>query len=413
MSNISYYALLFVVLTSCVTPAFAAQLDVRLNPAKDDAVVNMRYQRTIFIEYENGGNIANLLKNKEFTTSFTADRNNPGVISLMNILNQKLSDTGSVTRIKYLDVEYDAHLTGRNLNASVDYKINLIATIHNFLIREYSDNSPALVDISWRGLTTEAPIVINTSEFGDVEINMPISFLQNNVNNVYNLLSNTTAMELLSTPIINADGIKNQPLTNWHFLFDPTGINVDAATFGLADEISGFVVSSFTMGESSIREGRQVEKVFENLIKLDEEYAIRSIESADSGNVFVVGFAAVDKVDSGEVFGVSPQSPEGYATTSTGGFPVMIIYGMAGMAGIGAIAILFFSSRQLKKEAGQGQQGIDPSRLRARSTSSEAGGYQTVRGEAYIADENNNNNNNNNMSDAANNRGSMPKGWKP
>ena len=55
----------------------------------------------------------------------------------------------------------------------------------------------------------------------------------------------------------------------------------------------------------------------------------------------------------------------------------MIIYGMAGMAGLGAIAILLFSNRQLKKEVGQGQQGIDPSRLRARSTSSDAGGYQT------------------------------------
>jgi len=410
VNHVICYALLFVILTSCITPTFAAQLDVRLNPAKDDAVVNMRYQRTVFIEYENGGDIADILRNQEFTTSFNANPNSPGVVSLINKLNQTLSEDGSVTRIKHLDIEYDAHLTGRNLNTSIDYKINLIATIENFVIREYSDNSPALVDISWRGLTTDEPIVINTPEFGDVEINMPISFLKNNVVDVYNLLSNTTAIQLLSEPIMNADGIRNQPLTNWHFLFDPTGINVDAATFGLADEISGFVVSSFTMGESSIREGRQVEKVFENIINLDEEYAIRSIESADSGNVFVVGFAAVDKIESGEVFGVSPRSPEGYATTSTGGFPVMIIYGMAGMAGLGAIAILLFSNRQLKKEVGQGQQGIDPSRLRARSTSSDAGGYQTVRGEAYIADENNDNSD---KSVANNNKGSMPKGWKP
>lgn len=391
-----------------ITPALAAQLDVRLNPDKSNAIVNMRYQRTIFIEYDEGGEIADFLRNKEFKTSFHADQNNNGVISLMNKLNQKLLDEGSVTRIKYLDVEYDAHLTGRNLTTSIDYKINLIATIENFLMRSYSDNSPALVDISWRGLSASDPVIINTQEFGEVEINMPISFIRDNVSDVHDLLSKTDAMSLLSEPIINANGIKAQPLTNWHFLFDPTGINVDAATFGLADEISGFVVSSFTMGESSIREGRQVEKVFERIINLDKEYAVRSIESADSGNVFVVGFAAVDEVEGNEVFGVSPQSPEGYATTSTGGFPVMIIYGMAGIAGIGAVVILFFSNRQLKKEAGQGQQGIDPSRLKARSTSAEAGGYRTVRGEAYVADKGNPP-----TDEKKNNKGSMPKGWKP
>ena len=41
----------------------------------------------------------------------------------------------------------------------------------------------------------------------------------------------------------------------------------------------------------------------------------------------------------------------------------MIIYGMAGMAGIGAIGFLLFSSRKLKKEQGMGQTGIDPSQL--------------------------------------------------
>ena len=46
-------------------------------------------------------------------------------------------------------------------------------------------------------------------------------------------------------------------------MFDPTGINADASTFGLDDSIAGFVVSSWTMGESSIREGRQVERIYE------------------------------------------------------------------------------------------------------------------------------------------------------
>ena len=101
--------------------------------------------------------------------------------------------------------------------------------------------------------------------------------------------------------MINADGIRDQPLGNWHFLFDPTGINVDASQFGLSEEIAGFVVTTYTMGESSIREGRQVEKEFEVDFMADKEYIVRSVESADSGNLAVIGFASIDILDNAEV----------------------------------------------------------------------------------------------------------------
>jgi len=118
---------------------------------------------------------------------------------------------------------------------------------------------------------------------------------------------------------------------------------------------------------------------------------------------------------------VSPTPPEGYATTASGGFPTMIIYGMAGMAGLGAIGILIISNRKLKKESGMGQTGIDPSDLRGVATSAASGGYQTVRGEAQLAsqadyaqtrsvyEEEKKSESNSETSK----KGSLPKGWKP
>ncbi len=70
-------------------------------------------------------------------------------------------------------------------------------------------------------------------------------------------------------------------------------------------------------------------------------------------------------------------------TTSTGGFPIMIIYGMAGMAAIGGIGFFIISSRSMKNQA-QGQQGIDPNKLVGYQTSASSGGYQTNRGEAQL-----------------------------
>lgn len=405
-----------------ISPAWAAQLEVRMSPDASEAPAQMKYQKTIFIEYDEGGQIADELRGKEFIVEFVADSSTPGISELVQKLNQNMINQGSSARVGDLVVEYTAHLTGRGLSTSIDYKVIIKPTITNYVIRQYSGVSPAIVDIAWRGLSVDGPVTLKTAEYGDVEINQPISFIKSNLPNVYPSMAGTDAEVLLSKNLMDAPFIKQQPLSNWHFLFDPTGINVDAGTFGLSEEISGFVVSSYTMGESSLREGRQVERVESAQFTADKPYVVRTVQSADAANVSIIGFAAVDRVEGQEVFGVSPRAPEGYATTSTGSFPVSIIYGMAALAGIGAIAVFFVSSRKLKSEAGQGQRGIDPSQLRGYSTSSASGGYQTNRGEAQLASDEQyertrsvyeqDSNSSTQQSDEKKG-GALPKGWKP
>ena len=360
------------------TPAWAAQLDARINPNNESSPFTMNYQKTVFIEYPNGGNVFDELQGKEWTVAGTADSSNPGVQELMNKLNQRIAADGSQARISDLTVNYDFHLKARNINTSIDYKVVLEGTLSDYVITQ--DSQRTLVDLGWRGLTATDEIIID-----GVEINIPINILRDQEPNVYAVFAGTEAEEVLHKNLINAEFILEQPLTNWHFLFDPTGINVDAGTFGLDDEISGFVVSSWTMGESSIREGRQVERIFEAEVVADQTYIVRSVQSSDQGNLYTIGFGALDKLDGVEIAGVTPTPPEGYATTSTGDFPIFIVYGMAGMAAVAGIAFFFVSSRSLKNEK-QGQQGIDPSNLVGYQTSSSSGGYQTNRGEAQLRD---------------------------
>jgi hypothetical protein len=386
-----------------------------LLPDADVANIKMKFQRTIYVEYKNGGELADVLNLKNWQETFSADASDPAVKNLINKLNQKIASDGSGAQISDMHLTYSATLTGKGTSTSIDYKIELFPTLSHYNIRKYSANSPSIVDLGWRGLSVNEPIEIN-----GIDINLPINILKSKEPDAYAIIAGTEGETLLSAPLMNADGIRDQPLANWHALFDPTGINVDASTFGLSKEISGFVVHSFTMGESSIREGRQVEKEFTVEFTKDQDYSIRSVESADSANVAVVGFAAIDRLDGVEVLGVTPQAPEGAGQTSTGGFPVMIIYGMAGLAGIGAIAILFMSSRKLKAEEGQGQRGIDPSQLQSYETSAAAGGYQTVRGEAqlkgdvsYEQTKSVYEQEKKDEPSSSSSKGSMPKGWKP
>ena len=370
-------ATLIVVGTS--TPAWAAQLDARINPNAETSPFSMHYLRTVFIEYQDGGDLFDELRGHEWTVSGTADSSNPGVQKLMDKLNKKISSEAIKAKITDLNVNYEFYLKARNINTSIDYKVTLEGTLSDYVITK--DAQRTLVDLGWRGMSTADEIVID-----GVEINIPINILRDQEPEAYTFFAGTAAEDVLNRPLINADFILEQPLTNWHFLFDPTGINADASTFGLDESISGFVVSSWTMGESSIREGRQVERVFEAEVVADKTYVVRSVQSADQANLSTIGFGALDMLDGVEIAGITPTPPEGYATTSTGGFPIMIVYGMAGIAAIAGIGFFFVSSRSMKNQS-QGQQGIDPNRLVGYQTSASSGGYQTNRGEAQLKDD--------------------------
>ena len=360
---------------------FGAQMDAKVNPNNDSSPFKINYQKTVFIEYPNGGQLFDVLRGHEWTVAGMADSSDPGVQNLMDQINQKILADGSQARVTDLNVTYDIHLKARNINTSVDYKVILEGTLSNYVITK--DSQKTLIDLGWRGMTATDQIVIDGHE-----LNFPINILLEEEPEAAAFFVGTEAEEILHKNLINADFILEQPLTNWHFLFDPTGINVDAGTFGLSEEISGFVVSMWTMGESSIREGRQVERVFEAEIMADQLYVVRSVQSSDQANLAVIGFGALDIFDGVEIAGVTPTPPEDFATTSTGDFPVMIIYGMAAIAGIAGGAFFMFSNRALKKEQ-SGQQGISPDRLVGYQTSSSSGGYQTNRGEAQLADETN------------------------
>jgi len=368
-----------VIVVGASTPAWAAQFDARISPDSVTSPFKVSYLKTVFIEYPNGGNLFDELRGHEWTIDGIADSSDPGVQKLIDELNTQILADGSQAVVSDLNVTYDFHLKARNINTSVDYRVILEGEISNYVITK--DSQRTLLDLGWRGLSTDDEIIVN-----GIEINIPINLIKENEPEAYTFILGTEVEDILSKPLMDATFILNQPMTNWHFLFDPTGINVDAGTFGLDESISGFVVSTWTMGESSIREGRQVERVFEAEINSDETYTVRSVQSSDTASLSVIGFGALDVIDGVEIAGVTPTPPDGYATTSTGEFPVMIVYGMAGMAALGGIGFFIFSSRSLKK-TDEGQSGIDPSRLQGYDTSEASGGYKTNRGEAQLKDD--------------------------
>jgi len=411
----------FFIVISGISPVFASsQLEVTIDPNSDTAYAKMVYQRSITIDYSDGGKLAEM-NGKSEKISFTAIASNPGIESLIANLNSYFASQGSQANISDLSLEYNSVLTGRSTSMSVDYTIILRPTIENFVIKMGSGNAPTLLDVDWRGFGVLGPVVINTPTYGDVEINLPISSFEKFTPSLALSLKASDAAELLYTRLMDGDEIKAQPIGNWHFLFDPTGIGVDASQYGFQ---TGSVISSYTMGESSLREGLIREQIHQATFASDKVYQVTSFESSGNASIDILGFANWDS--GGGWFGVTPNAPEGYATTSAGEFPAFILYGMAGMAAVGGAGLYMMSQRKLKKEKGHYQQtGIDPSQLTGVATSASSGGYQTVRGEAQVKgledynqhksfyDDDKPQVEEKSESESSSSRGSMPKGWKP
>ena len=372
----------FFVAISSLSPVFASsQLEVTIDPNTDTAIAKMTYQRSINIDYSDGGKLAEMngLSKK---ISFSAETSNPDVQSLISKINSYILSQGSQAQITELTVEYKSLMTGRSNSMSVDYTVVLHPTIHNFVIKQGSGNAPTLVDVDWRGFGAIGPVVINTLAYGDVEINLPLSTFERFTPSLALSLESSDAGEIMSARLMDGDEIKAQPIGNWHFLFDPTGIGADASQYGFQ---TGSVISSFTMGESSLREGLIREQVTEGSVTIDKTYKVTSFESSGNASIDLIGFANRDVLGTTEIFGVTPNAPEGYASTSSGEFPAFILYGMAGMAAIGGAAMMLVSKRKLNKEKGHYQQtGIDPTQLTGVQTSASSGGYQTIRGEAQV-----------------------------
>lgn len=426
-------SLLSILIIGAVSPAFAAQLNWDAKTPDSADTPKFKFQRTAFLEYKDGGSIAEALRGKDLTMEFTVDSTAPGVSALIDKMNENLRSMQSTTHVKDLTVEYHASITGRGDNASVDYRIILTPTLEDYLIKPYTAGppaSPALFDALWRGLKVDGPITVTTPDYGDVEINQPISFYIKNYPDVASQITGQ-AKDVMTMPLMDASGLGKLSIGSWHFLADPTGIVAETSKFGYSG--AKVVVSSFTMGESSFREGQIKEKEFDATFTTDKTYSVRSVESGDSGNIFLAGYASPDKVNNIEVIGLSPVAPSTGAQTSSGSFPIMIIYGMAGMAAAGAGGFFFWSNKKAKRESEYIQTGIDPKYLRGVDTSEASGGYKTNRGEAELATGESSYTQHQSVYDQdsthgslpagyaqpkeepkpSSNRGSMPKDWKP
>ena len=368
---------LMAIVTLPVSNVWAAQMDVFVSENDGFIIPEFKFLRIIFIEYPQGGHIAEELSGKKETISVSA--NSEQLQTLIQQINADLQKRSSSSVVTEIRLDYKAMISGGEKQAVIEYRVNITPVVEKFEVRAKGTDVARIIDSTWRGFDVNVPIIVDT-QYGRFDVNSPSSALKVFSYEAYETIQSVKPDSLINDNLFDASGISALPLHKWHFLFDPTAIIEESKNMGFNGTS---VVSHFSMGECNIEVGPCSDRTWIEEINADRNYKIRAIESQDDATISIEGFVIKDNILGLEVFGINPKAPN-TGNPATDEFPTTVIYGMAAIAAIGGGIFFFISDRKLKGEKDQGQTGIDPALLTSYPTSESSGGYHTNRGEAQL-----------------------------
>jgi hypothetical protein len=334
----SYWIMGLILLPAVFTQALASQMEVFMLPSTDTAKPDFTGIEFLTIKYPPGSELSKIFNGTTETLSFTLNSTHPGMDKLVKTVNDAiLVEKNSPVQLENATVEYIAQIRGDENRVSIAYKLKFDPVMTKFVL---PSNGTTAVDLDWRSFQVNEPLTINVPQYDNFDINYPIAPIQALFpDGAELLLSSEDTKKILEAPLMNFEEI-GLPMNRWHFLFDPTGSQATAAGSGYTEEGGSRVVSVFSLGESSFREGTHT--VTESSVATNvggSDISMRASTPPPSGQIQLAGFAKVQNVGGAEIAFISPNAPEG-TVTSSGNFPIQVLLIFGGMMGAVAVLVL-------------------------------------------------------------------------
>ena len=328
--------------TSIGSNSYAVQMTTVLSPVLNQAEPVFTANRFITLQYDPASELAKKFATVNENVTFKANASTPGMAELISGINKDiLTEKQSPIRIENATIDYIGTLRGSSDRLIMSYKTVFTPTITGFTLpSNTSESAGALVDLDWRGFHTSRPLELQVPEIGNMSINYPLSLLQVKFPELAQQLNSSEANEIFQTPLFNFEDI-GTPMERWHFLFDPTGSQASTAGSGFQELGGSRVVSIFSLGESSFREGVMEANEFDaNAVVNSTNVEVHSSHPPPSGQIQIGGFATVTKSGNSEIAFVTENAPEG-TTTATGGFPLQVLIILATMMAAVSVFVLW------------------------------------------------------------------------
>ena len=327
-----------------VCQAFAVQMTAVLIPSKDSSQPVFTGVRFITLKYDPGSSLSKLLNGKSEHVTFTMKGTAGGMSGVISAFNNAIAtQKQSPVRIENGTLSYSADLIGQPDSAQLSYKIDFAPTISKFVLQK-NGTQGAVVDIDWRSIVVNDPLIVNAPKYGKISANYPIGLLQAIHPDLVGQFLNSKAADIMKTPLFNFEPI-GIPMDRWHFLFDPTGSLAGVAGSGFTEQGGARAVSVYSLGESSFREGTFTEQTSDSTATIDNtQVQVHSSTPPPSAQLQIAGFARIQKSGNNELAFVSTQAPSG-TVTATGSFPLQVLLVFGGMMGAVAVFVLVKSRK--------------------------------------------------------------------
>jgi hypothetical protein len=333
------FGLMSVLLFSQILSVRAVQLTSSLVPTTGHGEVDWSAIRFLTIQYPPNSPLAEEFNGKSETVKFTMQADEDGMPQLIQAFNNAIaSQKNSPVTITNASLTYTGQLRGTEDELTLSYNVQLKPSFISGITLSSENQTADVVDLAWRSINVAEPITLSTP-YGDIDVNHPIGLLQANHSSVAEQLINTEAAAIMSDPLFNFQDV-GRPMNTWHFLFDPTGSQAGAAGTGFEEIAGARVVSIYSLGESSFREGTFEETEKQASATLDgTPITVESTTPPTSAQITIAGFSSIRETGGNEFAVVTQEAPAGTAT-ATGGFPIQVLLVLGGMMGAVAVFVL-------------------------------------------------------------------------
>jgi hypothetical protein len=317
--------------------AHAAQINASLIPEYDRAAGSFTGTKFMQIRYEPGSAISDLFNGRTERVEFSIKgTNSSGISGLVVAANGALLDAGSPAKITGANITYAGVLKGGADRATLTYRVELASTFTGFkLDQNASDAIP--MDINWRGFVVNGPVMIESVEHGSINVNQPIGLLQATFPEFAGEIMDTEASAIMSEPILDFTEIGEMPMERWHWLFDPTFALASTGGVISGDIGRAKVLSVYSLGECSIREGCPPPKEGDATVTVDATTLDVHISTPPpNAQVEIAGFTSIEQAGGIDVIRVSMDNPQ----PAIPDFAIQVLLILGGMMGAVAVFVL-------------------------------------------------------------------------
>jgi len=324
------------ILASLASQVYAIEMTTVVIPTLDEAQAQFTGDGIVTITYDPNSALSKNLTGYDQNVKFKANMSTPGMDEMISTINQVLTQKQTTARIQNATLDYNAQIHGTPGQLKISYLVRLKPFMQDVTLPNQNNTAVNVVDMDWRSFKVPQPLYLEVPGLGRINVNYAIGLIQAKLPSIAAQLSASDTEKLLEKPILDFTLI-GQPLDTWHFLFDPTGSQAGMLGSGFKEIAGAKVVSIYSLGESSFREGTFKDIEQDGKATIDGTAVnIHTFQSKPSAQIQMAGFAQLK----GDFVVVSAEAPQG-TNTATGGFPLQVLLILGGMMGAVAVFVLF------------------------------------------------------------------------